>query len=130
MNPPNLKTREILAFVPSGKDYPLALAFYKDLGFEAEWASAELALLRRDGCRFFLQNFVNEEMQKNFMMSLEVEDLDAWWEKIESAKLAEKYPGVKAVPPRDYPWGRREIHLIAPDGALWHITAPSVNQPA
>ena len=23
--------------------------------------------------------------------------------------------------PRDYPWGKREIHLIGPDGVLLHI---------
>jgi uncharacterized glyoxalase superfamily protein PhnB len=23
--------------------------------------------------------------------------------------------------PQDYPWGKREIHLIGPDGVLWHI---------
>lgn len=123
MTPANLKVTEILAFVPSGKDYRLALAFYRDLGFTVEWESEQLASLNLDGCRFFLQNFSNEEMQKNFMMSLEVEDLDAWWEKIESAELTAKYPGVKAVPPKDYPWGRREIHLIAPDGALWRLVA-------
>ena len=60
-------------------------------------------------------------MQSNFMMNLEVEDLDAWWRKIEAARLTEKYPGTRAIPPKDYPWGKREIHLIGPDGVLWHI---------
>lgn len=121
MQEPNLKANEIMAFVPSGKDYHLTLSFYKNMGFEADWESEELAILRKDRCRFFLQNFANAEMQKNFMMDLEVEDLDSWWEKITSEKLVEKYPGVKAKPPQDYPWGKREIHLIGPDGVLWHI---------
>ncbi len=117
----NLKAKEIMAFVPSGKNYRKTLEFYKDLGFEVDWESEGLAILRKDGCRFFLQSFVNEEMQKNFMMNLEVEDLDAWWKKIESARLAERYDGVLAKPPQIYPWGKREIHLIGPDGVLWHI---------
>jgi uncharacterized glyoxalase superfamily protein PhnB len=113
--------KEIMAFVPSGPDYRLTLQFYQDLGFTADWVSDDLAVLRKDACRFFLQNFANQEMQSNFMMNLEVEDLDAWWAKIQSAGLMEKYPGTRAKPPQDYPWGKREIHLIGPDGVLWHI---------
>jgi hypothetical protein len=63
----NLKAKEILAFVPSGKDFPSTLQFYRDLGFDVDWESEDLAILRKDSCRFFLQNFANEEMQKNFM---------------------------------------------------------------
>jgi uncharacterized glyoxalase superfamily protein PhnB len=121
----NLKAKEIMAFVPSGKDYSQALAFYRDLGFEATWTSDELSVLKKDDCRFFLQNFAHEAMQKNFMMNLEVEDLDAWWRKIQEADLAGRYPGVRATEPRDYPWGKREIHLIDPAGVLWHIAVPS-----
>jgi uncharacterized glyoxalase superfamily protein PhnB len=117
----NLKAREIMTFVPSGKDFPLALAFYQDLGFEVDGRTDDLAILRKDSCRFFLQNFANAEMQNNFMMNLEVEDLDAWWDRIREASLAEKYPGTRAKAPQDYPWGKREIHLIGPDGVLWHI---------
>jgi uncharacterized glyoxalase superfamily protein PhnB len=117
----NLKAKEIMAFVPSGEDFPLALRFYQDLGFEVDWKSDDLAVLRKDACRFFLQKLENEEMRKNFMMNLDVEDLDAWWQRIQSINLKEKYPGARAKPPQDYPWGKREIHLIGPDGVLWHI---------
>jgi uncharacterized glyoxalase superfamily protein PhnB len=117
----NLKAKEIMTFVPGGKDYKLALAFYQDLGFEATWTSDELSVLEKDGCRFFLQNFTNEAMQNNFMMNLEVVDLDAWWRKIQETDLVGKYPGVRAVEPKDYPWGKREIHLIDPVGVLWHM---------
>lgn len=121
MNDSNLKVKEIMAFVPSGKNFPLTLQFYRDLGFEVDWESEDLAILRKDSCRFFLQKFENEEMQKNFMMNLEVEDVDAWWQKIQASGLKEKYEGVRMKPPQDYPWGKREIHLIGPDGVLWHI---------
>lgn len=117
----NLKAKEIMTFVPSGPDFDLALAYYQDLGFELDWKSDELAILRKDASRFFLQKFVNKEMQNNFMMSLDVEDLDAWWAKIQAADILGKYPGSRAIPPKDYPWGKREIHLIGPDGVLWHI---------
>jgi hypothetical protein len=117
----NLKAREIMTFVPSGPDFALALAFYRDLGFEVDYQADELAILRKDACRFFLQKLDNAEMRNHFMMNLDVEDLEAWWEKIRAADILGKYPGSRAKPPQDYPWGKREIHLIGPDGVLWHI---------
>lgn len=120
-----LKTKEILAFVPSGEDYELALRFFVDLGFEVQWKSDQLAVMKLGACRFFLQKFANTELQKNFMMSLEVEDLDLWWAKINCANLPAKYPGVKVRAPADYPWGKREIHVIDPAGVLWHICVPA-----
>lgn len=117
--------REIMAFVPSGSDYPLALAFYQDLGFAVDFRSEELSLLRKDACRFFLQNFAHAGMQANFMMNLEVDDLDAWWAHIQAAGLPEKYPGARFKGPETYPWGKREIHVIDPAGVLWHIAVPA-----
>lgn len=112
-----------MTFVPSGADYELAIAFYRDLGFETQWRSEDLAVMRNGGCRFYLQRILNEELQRNFMMFLEVDDLDAWWQRIEIAALVARYPGVAARPPELYPWGKREIHLIDPAGVLWHIAA-------
>src|SRR4051812_29172635 len=118
----NLTAKGITAFVPAGKNYQLAIEFFLELGFELQWRSEELSSFSKDNCRFFLQNFAHEEMQKNFMMSLEVENLDDWWQMIEAAKLTEKYPGVKIKAPEVYPWGIREVHLIDPAGVLWHIS--------
>jgi uncharacterized glyoxalase superfamily protein PhnB len=119
----DLRAKEIMTFVPAGKDFRITLEFYKDLGFDADWESEDLAILRKDNCRFFLQKLDNEEMRNNFMMNLEVENLDDWWKKIQATGVQEKYPGTRLVPPKDYPWGKREIHLIGPDGVLWHIAA-------
>jgi len=117
----NLKVKEMMTFVPSGSNYELAIQFYQDLGFEVDWKSDELALIRIEAFRFFLQKFENKEMQNNFMMNLEVESVEDWWKKIEGLKLKEKYPGIKLKAPETYPWGKKEIHLIDPAGVLWHI---------
>jgi hypothetical protein len=117
----NLSVKELLTFVPSGADFQRTLAFYKALGFTADFESAELTLLRLGSCRFFLQNLVNAEMQNNFMMDLEVENLDDWWTHLQALELPIKFPGTRLRAPEIYPWGKREIHLIGPDGVLWHI---------
>ena len=56
------------------------------------------------------------------MMSLQVEDLDVWWEHIRSQDLAGKYPGIMCKAPAMQPRGIRVLYLSDPTGVLWHIT--------
>src|SRR5262245_53822523 len=123
MAKPNLKAIEIMTFISSGNDYQRAIQFYKDVGFELDFTSDTISVFRKDKCRFFLQSYPKEWMDNNFMMALEVESLDDWWRHLSSVGLEEKYPGVKVKAPEDYPWGKREIHLIDTCGVLWHISS-------
>jgi hypothetical protein len=120
----NLKAKEILAIFPSVTDFHTAISFYQEIGFEVDWRSDSIAVIRKDRCKFLLQNSSNNWIDGNFMMVLEVENLDDWWAHLEGLKLTEKYPGVRLRAPEDYPWGKREIHLIDPCGVLWHISVP------
>ena len=119
----NLKAREIMTFIPSVIDYETAIRFYLEIGFAVDFRSDSIAVLNIDGCRFFLQNNSNNWIENNFMMLLEVEDLDDWWTRLDGLNLTERYKGVSLRPPEVYPWGNREIHLIDPCGVLWHISA-------
>jgi catechol 2,3-dioxygenase-like lactoylglutathione lyase family enzyme len=112
---------EIKAFVPA-KDFDLSKRFYQDLGFTLAWSSDDLAYLRHGDCSFLLQNFYNKEHADNFMMHLLVEDVDAWWQHVETQGLTRTY-GVKAEPPADRPWGMRDFVIIDPTGVLWRIGA-------
>lgn len=118
----NLRIKEILTFIPSGKNYKKAMEFYLELGFHLDWEAGGYCGFRKDNCRFLLQNNPNNWGKDNFMMVLEVENLDDWWTQLESLELPKKYEGVKLKAPEDYPWGNREIHLIDPCGVLWHIS--------
>ena len=117
----NLKAVEIMTIIPSGINYKKAIQFYLEIGFSLDWESEQMSLLRKDSCRFLLQNNRNSWAHDNFMMVLEVENLSDWWKKIEALKLEEKYEGVKVKAPAKYPWGKEEIHLIDTCGVLWHI---------
>lgn len=121
----NLTAKEILTIFPSVTDFDTAIRFYQEIGFELDWRSDAMAVIRKDNCKFLLQNSSNNWIEGNFMMVLEVDDLDDWWTHLESLNLPEKYPGVRLRAPEDYPWGKREIHLIDPCGVLWHISVPS-----
>lgn len=102
----------IKAFVPA-KDLERSMQF---------WNGPDIAELQIGSVRFLLQLFFVETHAGNFMMSLNVEDVDAWWEYIERQEMAKKCPGIMCRPPQMQPWGIRVRYLSDPTGVLWHIT--------
>lgn len=116
-----MRALKLRPFIPSGEDYPLAVQFYTDLGFEKIYFSDEGAIFKVDQTEFHLQNYRNEELQNNYMVELCVQDLDAWWRHIQDTGITGKY-NIRTKPPQIQPYGKRAIHLIDPAGVLWHIT--------
>lgn len=116
-----MKLTTLRPFVPAGRDFDLAKRFFQDLGFETEWENGGYVGLKLGGVCFILQDFCHAEMQQNLMLQVGVDDLDAWWQHIRSSGVLEKYPGVEAKEPKEFPWGTREVHLIDPAGVCWHF---------
>jgi len=114
------KALSIRAFLPA-RDLAVSRRFYKDLGFEEIWGDDSACGMQLDGCGIILQKFYVKDHAENFMMSLNVEDVDAWWRHIESAGLKEEYGLGTARPPEMQPWGFRVLYLTDPTGVLWHI---------
>ncbi len=110
---------EVKAFVPA-KDFELSKRFYVDLGFRLASSSDGVAYLHHGDCSFLLQDFYVPAHADNFMMHLLVEDLDPWWEHVQSSGLCTRY-GVKSVPPKVQPWRMRDFILFDPTGVLWRI---------
>ena len=77
----NLNTIEARALVPTG-DFEQSKRFYQAIGFTMEWSSADMASFRRGPSGFLLQKFYVPDHTNNFVMSLLVEDVDAWWEHV------------------------------------------------
>jgi len=112
---------DMKAFVPA-KDPDLSKAFYADLGFTINWSNDEIAELQIGSFRFLLQKFYVAQHAGNFMMGLNVEDVDVWWKHIQQQRFLEKYPGIMCKPPAMQPWGMRVLFLSDPTGVLWHIS--------
>src|SRR4030095_3721312 len=99
----------LLPFVPSGSDYDGSRRLFVDLGFEELWENSGYAGFRNGEAQFILQKYDVKSFAENFMVRLNVPDLDAWWKEISQLRLDTKYPGFRINPPTDFPWGR-EVH--------------------
>ena len=108
------------AFVPA-TDFEKSLAFYVDLGFAAERLGDSLAAMKLGAFGFLLQQFYAEGFAGNFMLQLKVNDLDAWWKRIEGLNLAGRYGVRKPTAPALQPWGLTISYVVDPSGVLWHI---------
>lgn len=115
----SLNTIELKAFVPA-KDFELSKRFYQDLGFSMASDAEGIAYFHHENVSFLLQNFYVKEFAENLMLHLLVESVDAWWEKIQERKIAEKY-SVKVLPIEQQPWKMRDFVLFDPSGVLWRI---------
>jgi uncharacterized glyoxalase superfamily protein PhnB len=113
--------RALKPFIPSGPSFATAKAFFQDLGFELRWEAEGLAEFSLGDVAFLLQDYHNAEMQANLMMFVKVDDLDEWWRRIQASQVVERYAGVRAKEPTQFPWGQREVHLIDPAGVCWHF---------
>jgi hypothetical protein len=111
---------EVRAMVPA-RDFALAQRFYADLGFSCEFSQAGLAGFRMGPTAFLLQDFYVAEHASNFVMVLNLPDLDAFWQGLQRQGLIERY-GVRAEPPQMRPWGRIDMTLVDPSGVLWRIS--------
>lgn len=110
----------LLPFVPSGADYDGTRRLLADLGFEELWENSGYAGFRSGAARFILQRYDDKSFAENYMLRLNVPDLDAWWAVIAAKQLESKYPGVRVKEPTAFPWGR-EVNVIDLAGVCWHV---------
>lgn len=114
------KATALIPFVPSGRDFDKALAFFAEIGFEEMWKNPDIAGLRFGEASFLLQKYDSKAWAENQMIVLEVDDLDGYWAEVDALDLPSRYPGVRTKEPTDFPWGR-EVNLIDPAGVFWHV---------
>ena len=75
-----------------------------------------IKLFKNGDCLFFLQRFYNEELAKNFMLQICVEDIEEAHELCLKSEHKEKISPIS-----DERWGR-VFYLWGPSGELLHVT--------
>jgi catechol 2,3-dioxygenase-like lactoylglutathione lyase family enzyme len=112
-------TERVRSFLPT-RDFEVSKRFYETLGFE-KVLDGDVAIFDAGSGGFILQRPLDSGPTGNFMMQLMVDDLDAWWDRVESLQL----PGRFGVPapraPALQPWGLRIAFVVDPAGVLWHV---------
>ncbi len=106
-------------FLPA-KDFELSKRFYESLGFE-KLLDASVAIFRMGRGEFLLQPYYQKDWAENFMMQLMVDDLDAWWNHIQSLDLPSRFGVGPPKAPALQPWGLRIAYVTDPSGVLWHV---------
>jgi len=115
----NLNVVEINAFVPA-RDMKASLDFYRAIGFEVPWEAEDLAYVHCRTAAFLLQKFYVPEHAGNFMMHMQVENADDWYQRVIDSGVRETF-GSPVGPPEDRPWLLRDFTLVDPTGVLWRI---------
>lgn len=119
MNSVQSGTERVRPFLPT-RDFDLSNRFYQALGFE-QVLDSEVAIFNAGSGGFILQRRFQQDWAENCMMQLMVDDLDAWWARIESLNLTEQFGVQKPRPPAVQPWGLRIAFVVDPAGVLWHF---------
>jgi catechol 2,3-dioxygenase-like lactoylglutathione lyase family enzyme len=119
VSPPDVVS--LRPFVPA-KDIEASRRFYADLGFTIRPLGPDLAVAELGPFSFFIQKYDVPHFAENYMLQLMVHDLDAWWKRIETLNLAEKYKlDWPPRPPALQPWGLTVAYVADPTGVLWHF---------
>ena len=106
-------------FLPT-RDFDLSKRIYEALGFE-KVLDGEVAIFDAGSGGFILQRYYQKDWAENSMMQLMVDDLDAWWIRIDSLHLSDNFGVPAPRSPAMQPWGLRIAYVVDPAGVLWHV---------
>jgi catechol 2,3-dioxygenase-like lactoylglutathione lyase family enzyme len=116
----NHTAKSIRAFI-GAENFEESRQFYRDLGFEETVLFKNMSLFRvSDKLGFYLQDAYVKDWIDNSMIFLEVDDVDRYWNELQSLELDKKYKKVRLTSIKDYDWGR-ECFMHDPAGILWHF---------
>jgi hypothetical protein len=107
-------------FLPA-RDFQLSKRFYEVLGFEKLLDADDVAIFRMGRGEFLLQSYYQRDWAANFMMQLMVDDLDAWWVRIQELDLVGRFGVAPPRAPALQPWGLTIAFMTDPSGVLWHV---------
>lgn len=118
-----MKFLSLQPFVPSGNDFQRSKEFFQQLGFTMNWDAGDYAGFEKDGCKFILQNFTNKDFAENFMLTVDVTDVDAFRKDIIDKQLPQEF-GIRIGEVSNQPYGR-EVNIIDLAGVCWHFVQQS-----
>ncbi|HMJ48269.1 MAG TPA: hypothetical protein VK498_13130 [Ferruginibacter sp.] len=114
-----MKFLSLEPFVPSGSNFEGSKQFFQELGFTINWDGGDYIGFERDGCKFILQKYDDEEFAQNLMISVRISNADDFWRSVNEKQLPEKF-GIRVGVPVQQPYGK-EVNIIDMAGVCWHF---------
>jgi hypothetical protein len=114
-----MKLFSLEPFVPSGPNFEGSKQLFQELGFRINWDGDGYVGFQKDECRFILQKFDKVDFAENFMLSVKIDDVEAFRSEVLEKKLPEKF-GIRIGKVRQQPYGK-EVTLIDIAGVCWHF---------
>lgn len=114
-----MKFISLAPFVPSGENFEGSKQLFLELGFKILWDAGDYVSFEKDGCKFILQKYVNKEFAENFMITVSVNDVSAFYNEVIEKQLPQKF-GIRVSAPKQMPYGK-ESNIIDIAGVCWHF---------
>lgn len=114
-----MKLLSLEPFIPSGSSFENSKQLFQELGFKINWDAGDYIGFERDGCKFILQNFNNEEFAQNLMINVKVSNAEEFWKFVTENKLPERF-GIRITKPKQQPYGK-EVNIVDIAGVCWHF---------
>lgn len=114
-----MKFLSLEPFVPSGINYEGSKQLFQELGFSINWDAGDMAGFEKDECRFILQKYNDKSFAENFMISVKIENAEAFFKEVTDKKLVERF-GIRINAPKQQPYGK-EVNMIDLAGVCWHF---------
>ena len=113
---------DMKVFVPA-KNFRQSLEFYEAMGWNINWWADDdsLAELELADCRFYLQNYYNEDWVNNFMMHITVDDAQTWYEHASKVIDNGGYEYARLSEPKEQSYGALVTFVWDPSGVLLHF---------
>ena len=114
-----MKFLSLEPFVPSGNNFEGSKQLFQELGFSISWDAGGYAGFAKDGCKFILQHYNQKDFAENFMLSVKVDDVEAFRQMVIEKQLPERF-GIRISQPMQQPYGK-EVNVIDIAGVCWHF---------
>ena len=111
-----LTIKQLVIYVPA-KDFETSKSFYRDLGFELSEGWGGTFDCRLGNAVFRLQNYYVKDWAENFMMKLDVESVDEWFEHVKPVLDGKKYGDARYAEP-EMVGDTKIMHVVDPCGVL------------
>ena len=114
-----MKLLSLEPFIPSGKNFESSKQLFQELGFKINWDAGGYVGFERDGCKFILQDYDNDEFAQNLMVSVGIDSAQEFATFVKEKGLVEKF-GIRVGSITNQPYGK-EVNLIDIAGVCWHF---------